>query len=284
MAVETLRKYLASVRLRPAEPSLESVKECLKNANANAVKRGDQEGAKAIWCLETTLRIQDLYLEAFSELKAHEFYKAWCDLERAQLALLSLQRHDMTGWAEFRLGFIQKHIERWQSIFPYKIFLSPEFITLEKRCSICGRVLSPRKPCGHVVGEIYDGEECFRRVTQQPIGVSLVDKPLQKYSVVFLIDPETGAPQDHYNYAIIEYAVSALQNPFDGWDVEHTKRLQPHSRFTHLGRNDPCPCGSKKIYKKCCGPREGVLCPDVEFRFEVAPPLSVPSYGFFVAG
>jgi hypothetical protein len=283
MTIETVRNYLASVRLRPKEPSVENVKGFLANAKAEAVRGEDQDGAKTIWCLETALHIQNLYLQAFSEMKGHKFYEAWCDMERAEIALGSLQRHDTTGWAEFRLGFIQKHIERWQSIFPYKMFFSPEFIALKKECSICGNIVTPRKPCGHIQGQIYDGEECLRRVTQKPLGVSLVEKPLQKYSVVFLIDPETGTPRDHYNYGIVQHAISALQNPFDAWDVEHTKLIQPHSRFTHVGRNDPCPCGSRKKYKKCCGPEEGVLCPHVEFHFEVPPPPGIPTEGLLAA-
>lgn len=27
----------------------------------------------------------------------------------------------------------------------------------------------------------------------------------------------------------------------------------PHSGSAKIGRNDPCPCGSQKKYKKCCG-------------------------------
>lgn len=283
MTIESVRKYLSSVRQRPAEPKPENVKGFLAIAKAEAVRLGDQDRAKAIWCLETALRIQNLYLQAFSEMQAHKFYEAWCDLERAEIALDSLRRHDTTCWAEYRLGFIEKHIERWQSIFPYKMFFSPEFIILEKSCSICGKTVTPRKTCGHIKGQIYDGEECLQRVTQKPIGVSLVEKPFQKYSVAFLTDPETGKPGDHYDYGILEYAIGALRNPFDGWDVEHTKRIQPHSRFSHVGRNDPCPCGSRKKYKKCCGPEEGVLCPHLEFHFEVPPPPGIPAEGLLVA-
>ena len=28
---------------------------------------------------------------------------------------------------------------------------------------------------------------------------------------------------------------------------------EPHVRDVKIGRNDPCPCGSGKKYKKCCG-------------------------------
>lgn len=28
---------------------------------------------------------------------------------------------------------------------------------------------------------------------------------------------------------------------------------EPYVRGEKIGRNDPCPCGSGKKYKKCCG-------------------------------
>lgn len=28
---------------------------------------------------------------------------------------------------------------------------------------------------------------------------------------------------------------------------------EPYVRDVKIGRNDPCPCGSGKKYKKCCG-------------------------------
>jgi hypothetical protein len=281
MSIESVRQYLASVRRRPAEPTPENVKEFLAIAKAEAVELGDQDRARTIWCLETALQIQNLYLQAFSELRDRKFYEAWCDLERAEIALDSIERHDTACWPQFRLGFIKAHIERWQSIFPYRLFLSPGFVALEKTCSICGNNVTPRKPCGHTKGEIYDGTQCLRIVTRiRMLEVSFVEKPLQKYSVVFLQDSETAKSRDHYNYGLVQYAISALRSPFDGWNVEHTKRIQPHSRFSHLGRNDPCPCGSTKKYKQCCGPKEGVRCPHVEFTFEVPPPPGTPIEGF----
>jgi preprotein translocase subunit SecA len=33
---------------------------------------------------------------------------------------------------------------------------------------------------------------------------------------------------------------------------------QPARKENRVGRNDPCPCGSGKKYKKCCGRGEAV--------------------------
>ena len=42
--------------------------------------------------------------------------------------------------------------------------------------------------------------------------------------------------------------------------IERAKALAPklaaraqQAAFADIGRNDPCPCGSGKKYKKCCG-------------------------------
>ena len=38
---------------------------------------------------------------------------------------------------------------------------------------------------------------------------------------------------------------------------EKEKRTEPVKRAVKVGRNDPCPCGSEKKYKKCCYPKYG---------------------------
>jgi uncharacterized protein YchJ len=37
------------------------------------------------------------------------------------------------------------------------------------------------------------------------------------------------------------------ESDFSGWNSETVVRVGPK-----IGRNDPCPCGSGKKYKKCC--------------------------------
>ena len=35
--------------------------------------------------------------------------------------------------------------------------------------------------------------------------------------------------------------------------LEKTKKVDPLAAGSAPGRNDPCPCGSGKKYKRCCG-------------------------------
>jgi len=35
--------------------------------------------------------------------------------------------------------------------------------------------------------------------------------------------------------------------------IEKAEKVEPIKGSASPGRNDPCPCGSGKKYKKCCG-------------------------------
>ena len=49
-----------------------------------------------------------------------------------------------------------------------------------------------------------------------------------------------------------------LEEGFEGGAKQSTKRVTIGAKRTEkVGRNDPCPCGSGKKYKKCCGANEG---------------------------
>src|SRR5262245_41217975 len=109
-----------------------SVQAFLAEQKRNAAARGDEGLAKHVWCLETVLAVQLGYVLAFAAIKTRQFYEAWCVLERCEIDLASLERHFTDAWDRFGMPFIYDHVERWQSLFPYKQFLSPEFVELEK--------------------------------------------------------------------------------------------------------------------------------------------------------
>ncbi len=267
-----IEKYLQNLKTRNHDHNqIEELFLNLKRIKSDAVVNDNQSMAKKIWIYEQIVKVQNLYLKAFQELKADDYYKAWCTLGTCELELRFLARHHQILNNDcYSLDFIQKHVKKYQSIFPYKAFGSIEILDLEKKCTICGQKISIRKPCGHEVCEIYNGEMCAREVTNAKyLGVALVESPLNRYAVPFLIDPKTKQTIDHYNYATIKYLVRKLQSPFDTWDVNFTKRLYPHSKFKTIGRNDQCPCNSGKKYEKCCLQKRGVELQHVEFIFSV---------------
>jgi hypothetical protein len=60
-------------------------------------------------------------------------------------------------------------------------------------------------------------------------------------------------------------------NASTGWLPNHVPKRNP---FRHVGRNDPCPCGSGKKFKKCCLGKD-----EDEIIARVDAPSSVPAAG-----
>lgn len=278
--LERIRSYLGDVKQREVnggQPLTNGIEESLRDLKQRLVADRDHSGAKTIWCYEQILRIQNQYIVAFHKLKSGDFYEAWCLLEQVEIGQHFLQRHLAINKDSYELPFIQKHVTQFQALFPYKHFFSPGMLILKTECSICHKPRSIRRPCGHLLGEIYDGEMCARHVTKvKLLEVSLVTNPRQKYSVLFSTDPKTGDKVDHYDYSLVRYIAIGLRKPFDGWDMEWTKTRHPHSHYRHVARNDQCPCESGKKYKKCCLIEVGVLRPHLEIRFSVPPPATLP--------
>ncbi|MBL7128969.1 MAG: SEC-C domain-containing protein [Ignavibacteria bacterium] len=243
----------------------------IKTNKEISINEKDKELAKHYWCLQKILKSQNKYIDAFINMKKEEFYKGWCELEESQISIHFLSNHLIIN-NDYHLEFIDVQIEKFQKIFPYKIFFSTEFLEKEIRCSICDKVITPRNKCEHKVGEIYNGEMCSRKITDfEALGIAIVKNPTHKYSVVFA-QSDDKTTLDNYNYAMIKYLIERLISPFDNWNYEFTKKRHPHTRYKHIGRNDKCPCESGKKYKKCCLLEEGVLRPHVDFIFNNPPP------------
>ncbi len=267
--LNVIEQYLCSVadyKNRSSEID-ESIEEELKGLKTEAVAHDDQQTAKLIWCYETILAIQRKYLSAFRNMKGELWYDAWTSLERVEIELRFLSRHfDWSKDDRFKLAFIEKHAMQFQKIYPYAMFFSPAYLYLEKKCSICDSVVSLRNSCAHKKGEIYNGEMCAHVITQcEILEISLVPNPTQKYSVLFLAGSKNGEHIDQYDYSILKYALNALREPFDAWDVRLTKIRHPHKLFLHVSYDDKCPCESGKTYRNCCLRKKGVLRPHANF-------------------
>lgn len=281
-STEAARTFLKGVRHRDPTADTAPAADALRALKKAAVDAGDEARAKELWCLEETLKAQNDYMQAFESIRAGDYYQGWCALERAEIALHYLRRHFLDQWKEFSLDFIELHIERWQGVFPYNNFGSPEILEHEKECTICNQKIQIRNHCGHIAGEIYGGELALRRITKADfLGFAImVKRPVQKYSVIFLSDRETGEKADQYNYAVVEFVARRVVNPFHGWTATVTKRRHPHERFAHVGEDDACPCESGRAYRECCRPEAGVLRPHIEIGFSVKPPAGLPSSAY----
>ena len=261
--------------------SPENILETLSILKNESLRNGNDNDAKMIWCLETATKIHGAYIKSFREMKRKAFYDAWCILERVEIELNSLLPHWDIIKTPINLPFIEEHTRRFQGLYPYAIFFSPEFVEHEIKCSICDKVVKPRKPCGHKVGEIYKGEMCYRVVTKAEfLSISAVKNPVQKYSVAFLTDEESGKSYDHHDYSLIRFVSDRLRSPFNEWSYIWEKILHPHDRFANVKPDEECPCESGAKYSDCCLKREGVVRPHCQIVFSVAPPTGLSAFEY----
>jgi uncharacterized protein len=76
-------------------------------------------------------------------------------------------------------------------------------------------------------------------------------------------DEETDASDDETRLAALSAAGEAVHDIYLGWRGIGLPAPQPVALdiplapVSEAGRNEPCPCGSGKKYKKCCGAAEG---------------------------
>jgi len=241
-------------------------------------QQGNEEEAKQFWIYEQIVEIHRDFNHAFNLLKEKKYFDGWCKLETVEITFHFLKKHFAYDQYQYKLYQIERAIRKLQVIFPYRIFSSIELIKKEKKCNICDKVVTVRKPCGHKTGEIYGGELCLRIVTQCDIlGVALVENPVNKYTVAFIVDPDTNEKVDQYQYETVDYLMEVVASPYEPWDLAiHTKYL-PHSHYNHLGQDDYCPCGSVEKYKDCCLLREGVKYLHYEFIVKVPIPKNIMS-------
>jgi hypothetical protein len=238
----------------------------------------DEKRANSAWYLKAVSSAYRIYCDSFTLMQNGSFYDAWRQLEQMEICLANLERNPIYEGADFRLDFLTDRVSAFQSLFPYKVFFSPEIIVGRKECGICGSVRSPWSNCGHEIGKVYLGQICTSIAKEiELISISIVTNPVQKYSVAFSSDGD-GKQIDQYDYSLVAFVVKRIRSPFDGWSSESTFTYHPHSMFLHLSDDDLCPCKSGHAYLKCCRPRPGVIRPHMQFYFDVAPPSDLPQF------
>lgn len=263
---------------RIINPFLKSRKKAFENAIKTHANQANEEIANKLWVLKTIFEVQNKYLSAFSLMKKGKYYKAWCALEYCEISLYYLYKHytpDKND--EYLIKFIGEKIEQWQSLFPYKVFLSPEILEKKLNCNICNSVITPLSYCQHKVGHLYLGKLCLREIGDfEFLGLSLVENPVQKYSVPFTKDEITGKEVDHYDYSSVKYVADRLDSSFENWKPNWVKKMIKRSEFNNVLKESLCPCNSKKLFIECCYNKKLLLLPhlQVEFHKELPKHLS----------
>jgi hypothetical protein len=131
-----IESFLKSVEINYAYRNNDLIRDSLSFLKKLAISDSDENLAKKIWIMEQILLIQKKYIDAFFDIKMGNFYNAWCSLENVEGTFKCLNKHFNDIGDNYKINFIIERVEMIQSVFPYKLALSPELILKNFKCSI----------------------------------------------------------------------------------------------------------------------------------------------------
>lgn len=231
----------------------------IKNEKIKAIERCDEVKANECWRILEAFKLNVLYIKAFHNIKNKKYRDAWNELEQCEINYGFLSKNSTEGFLiNTRSEFIRDKVSKWQSLYPYCLFMSPGFKIGYHTCSICGHKVRPRSKCGHKKGKIYNGELCLHIAHDiEFLEVSIVSTPVQKYSVIH--DDKT------LDFTLLQYLSDVLENAFEDWDLSRTTKKFPRERFANVKDDDACPCKSGKKFQLCCKEKKEIEIPHIDF-------------------
>lgn len=101
----------------------------------------------------------------------------------------------------------------------------------------------------HAVEAYAEIEQAFEedKIDEMMLNMEYVREEFESTQETVLLKRRTEG-----QYSFIEDTVGEMQW-WACFEQEKKKLPQPAVKAAKVGRNDPCPCGSGKKYKKCCG-------------------------------
>lgn len=231
------------------------INECIEMKKI-AVTLLDEITANRCYVVQEYFNLLMAFSSFWQLIQSSKYSDSWSKLQNAIDYLNSIQR--FTDAKDiFYLNLFKRHLKQLEKLYPYQFFQSVEMVIQEQHCSICKRnSLNPA--CTHIPGHLYYGEMAVTVVTKADlIAVSLVEHPADKRCVVIYEDNSDA-------FKVIRTFTSRVKFPMQLFDLEDTVRKIDVSELDNVGRNDTCPCGSGKKYKKCCLSKGFIEKPHVE--------------------
>ena len=97
-------------------------------------------------------------------------------------------------------------------------------------------------------------EELWERATEEMVRMLFVLRPVTEQEEEELLGARARRQQQQLSYSGSEEPVQKAWGPRESMDERTAVAVKTVARTTpKVGRNEPCPCGSGKKYKKCCG-------------------------------
>ena len=220
----------------------------------NIIKSGFKSNEKEsvlndCYFFKTILCILTEYASYWEHINQNAYSKSWDILQNTQDYLRIINKFTKANSAKF-FGFFENQLTYLEKIYPYNLFSSIEAVYGKVECSICGKNMDSFE-CPHIRGELYYGKVAIGIVKEikHLCAVALVPDPCDKRCVIKY--PESSPAFGTVRYLSMLVTEKKL-NPLRFSHVEFSKIVIPKHKINNTGRNELCPCGSGKKYKRCC--------------------------------
>ena len=126
-----------------------------------------------------------------------------------------------------------------------KIIENPESVQNAKACAMF--FLQNDKFSANIIKRIADKHENFIEVINKLLGTKYtLDELLEKYKSRYLENKIFSSTTVLYKSKVFSKTLGIIEEDLDRPQLDGID-------LNKIGRNDPCPCGSGKKFKKCCG-------------------------------
>lgn len=257
--IEEVKKIIAIINdkknklinLEFAEPFIEYevAAEFFNTIKAMAIESSNERLANSQYIAKNYLHLFCNLASYFSLLKGKKYSSSWAKLQDCLDDIIEVGK--FTRFEDrYEINELNNLLHKYEGLYPYKVFNSVEYVITKSECSICGNSMNSFR-CPHIRGNLYWGEVAVENVTEMKEfnAVALVSHPLDKRCIIELSEDDRSEDE---KFQLLHEFVSQEVNPFQDFVID-TKKIVKQKSITIVGRNEKCPCGSNKRFKKCCG-------------------------------
>ncbi len=247
-ALNWLKKRITKSDYAEPRRELDSCSGLFSQIRKIAVSEGCEQLANAQFLFREYFALFSCLSQFFDLLNKKEFKQSWDKLQDCLDRIKNIGR-----FADDRLEVddLYSLLTEYESLYPYTLFGSSEYVISKSHCSICGKSMQSLS-CPHIKGNIYWGEPATEVIDEIATlrAISIVEHPEDKRCIIWASDDVRTEEERFKKLSLfLDMHLPHLQQ----FTMTSRIELRTKEGIPSSGRNQKCPCGSGKKYKKCCG-------------------------------
>ena len=215
-----------------------------------AIERNNETLANAQFIFKEYFKLFCNLIQYFEMLENYQYKDSWNKLQDC-FDLIKYIGHYTENDNRMEINEIYELLLQYEELYPYKVFASSEYVISKSHCSICGKSMQSLD-CPHIKGKLYWGEPAIEYIDKIDVlqAVCIVSNPENKRCIME-ISGDTRTEKE--KFLMLDQYLKLKQPYLQKCTIEGYKEQRIREDIEIVGRKQPCPCGSGKKFKHCCG-------------------------------